>query len=277
VRACVARAARPPGARRRALQALLDPSIARLLGEATPARVAAAVAIAGLAGVLRGFTGFGLALAAVPGLSLILPPREVVPCVLLLQVVAGFQLVPSTRHAVDWHSVGPIFVTAALATPIGTALLADLPADPMRAVIGGVLLAAVALLWRAPRFARRPSLGVRLGLGVLSGLLNGATAMAGPPVIAYFLAVATRAEVGRASLLTYFLLLSLAGVAAAVLAGLITLQTLTLAAVMLPAVVAGNAVGHRLFGRASEEAYRRAALALLAAMALLAMVRAVGG
>jgi uncharacterized membrane protein YfcA len=224
--------------------------------------------------VLRGFTGFGLALAAVPALTLILPPREVVPCVLLLQVVAGLQLVPSTRHAVDWRSLVPILAGAVVATPIGTAVLAEVPSDPMRLVIGAVLLLAVALLARKPAVHVRPGIAVRLGLGVVSGLLNGGTAMAGPPVIAYFLASAS-VEVGRASLLMYFFLLSVAGTGAAVLAGLIGLRTVVLAALLLPAIVIGNAIGHRLFGRASAEAYRRVALALLAAMALLAIARAI--
>jgi len=239
--------------------------------------VAAAVAIAAFAGVLRGFTGFGLALAAVPALTLILPPREVVPCVLLLQVVAGLQLVPSTRHVVDWVALVPILAGAVVATPIGTAVLAEVPSDPMRMAIGVVLLVAVALLWRTPTFQTRPGLAVRLALGVVSGLLNGGTAMAGPPVIAYFLAASDRVDVGRASLLMYFFLLSVAGTAAAVFAGLITARTLVLGAMLLPAIVVGNGIGHRLFGRASAEAYRRVALALLAAMAVVAIGRSLLG
>ena len=42
-----------------------------------------------VAAVLRGFTGFGFGLAAVPLLSLVLPPAEVVPLVITLQVVIG--------------------------------------------------------------------------------------------------------------------------------------------------------------------------------------------
>ena len=41
------------------------------------------------ASVLRGFTGFGFGLAAVPLLSLVLPPAQVVPFVVVLQVVVG--------------------------------------------------------------------------------------------------------------------------------------------------------------------------------------------
>jgi uncharacterized membrane protein YfcA len=42
-----------------------------------------------LASVLRGFTGFGFGLAAVPVLALALPPSQVVPLVVTLQVIVG--------------------------------------------------------------------------------------------------------------------------------------------------------------------------------------------
>lgn len=41
------------------------------------------------AALLRGFTGFGFGLAAVPLLSVTLPPAQVVPLVATLQVVIG--------------------------------------------------------------------------------------------------------------------------------------------------------------------------------------------
>jgi len=230
--------------------------------------------VVGLAAVLRGFTGFGLALAAVPGLTLVLPPAEAVPCVLLLQIAAGAQLVPGTRNAIDWGALAPILIGAIAATPIGTVLLAGVPADAMRAAIGLVLLAAVVLLTRRPLVARRPSLAARGAIGIMSGVLNGSTAMAGPPVIAYFLAASASHAAGRASLLAYFFLISIASLVSALAAGLVTVRIVVFAAALLPFMAIGNAVGHRLFGRASPAAYRRIALATLSAMAVLAIARA---
>jgi hypothetical protein len=240
----------------------------------SPARWIVAVGVVAIAGLLRGFSGFGLALAAVPGLTLVMSPADAVPCVLLLQIAAGAQLVPRTRHAVDWSSLAPILAAAVVTTPAGTLALAAVPAAWMRAAIGVILLAAVALLARQTRATRRPSVVARVGVGALSGVLNGATAMAGPPVIAYFLSTAAKVHVGRSSLLMYFFLLSLAGVASAGFAGLVTSRTLVLTAVFLPAVIAGNALGDRLFGRASPQVYRRVALAILVMMALAAIGRA---
>ena len=51
------------------------------------------------ASVLRGFTGFGFGLAAVPLLSLALPPARVVPFVVVLQVIIGLAGVLIGRRA----------------------------------------------------------------------------------------------------------------------------------------------------------------------------------
>ena len=235
---------------------------------------AGALGIAALAGVLRGFTGFGFALVAVPALTLVATPVEVVPCVMLLQVIAGFQLLPRTWHAVDWPSLVPLLGAGLLLTPLGTVLLEDVPADPMRAVIGSAVLLAVLLLGAGIRVRREPGLLARLGIGALSGLLNGGTAMAGPPVIVYYLATHRTAASSRASLLMYFFILSLAGTASVTVAGLVTTRTLILAALMLPALAAGNALGDRWFDRASPDHYRRIAMAVLTVLALLAIGRA---
>jgi len=240
----------------------------------TAASVAGALGVAALAGALRGFTGFGFALAAVPALTLIADPVDVVPCVMLLQVIAGAQLLPRTWHAVDWRALLPLLAAALLATPLGTGLLADVPADPMRAAIGATVLAGVLLLGAGIRIRREPSLVALLAIGAVSGLLNGSTAMAGPPVIVYFLATERSAAASRASLLMYFFILSVAGTAAVVAADLVTTRTLVVAALMFPALVAGNALGDRWFDRASADVYRRIALVVLAVLAVLSIARA---
>jgi hypothetical protein len=238
---------------------------------------AGALGVAALAGVLRGFTGFGFALAAVPALTLVADPVEVVPCVMLLQVVAGLQLLPRTWHAVDWRALLPLLAAALAATPVGTWLLADVPPDPMRAAIGVTVLAGVLLLGAGIRIGHEPSLLARLGIGAISGLLNGGTAMAGPPVIVYFLATQRTAASSRASLLMYFFILSVAGTVSVVVAELVTTRTLVVAALMFPALVAGNALGDRWFNRASADLYRRSAMVVLGVLAVLAIGRAFAG
>ena len=57
------------------------------------------------ASLLRGFTGFGFGIAAVPLLSLALPPAKAVPFVVVLQVVVGVAGLRQAWRQCDWRAV----------------------------------------------------------------------------------------------------------------------------------------------------------------------------
>lgn len=229
------------------------------------------------AGILRGYTGFGFALASVPALTLILDPADMVPAITVITLIGGLQLVIQVWRQADWPSVWLLLAGAVVGLPFGVIMLRDLPPDLMRAFIGLVVLIAVLLLWRGFTFSDAPSRAMRLVLGALSGLLNGSTSMGGPPVIIFFLASPAGTVVGRASLLVYFFLLSWITLGTAAWGGLLTIRVLSVTVLMLPAMVAGNWMGAHLFNKSSAGTYRRVALIVLAAVAAIATLRAAMG
>jgi uncharacterized membrane protein YfcA len=58
-----------------------------------------------IAGVIRGYSGFGFAMVAVTSMSLAIPPARVVPLVLILEVMASISLVPQVWRDIDWYSL----------------------------------------------------------------------------------------------------------------------------------------------------------------------------
>jgi hypothetical protein len=248
--------------------------IAGALGEFSPATFAFAVAAVFLAAILRGFTGFGFALMAVPALALVLPPAEVVPCTLLMPLVAGLDTLRKAWRQADWPSLKPLLLGALAVTPVGVYVLSILPVAFMRAGIGIIVLLAALLFWRGPRFKLAPSRLLSLGVGGLSGFLTGGTAMGGPPVILYYMALPAGLAVGRASLFVFFTCTTVATVAVQATGGLITARALVVAALLLPAVIIGNTLGDRGFDRAGAATYRRVALGSLAVAGAAALLRA---
>ena len=230
-----------------------------------------------LAGFLRGFTGFGFALAAVPVLTLFVEPASVVPAIPIVAMVAGAEQLPRAWKSANWHAIQRLLVGAVLGAPFGVFALTYFSANAMRVLIGLVLLGAVLALWRGYRFKKRPPTGAQVGIGVASGILNGATAMGGPPVILFFLASPEGVAVGRASLLVYFFFISLWSIAAQAVAGLLDLKVVVLALLMIPVMAIGNIIGDRMFNRAKAETYQRVALAFLSLIGLLAIGRAILG
>src|ERR1700712_5849947 len=132
------------------------------------------------ASVLRGFTGFGFGLAAVPLLSLALPPAEVVPLVVTLQVIVGVAGLRAAWGECDWRSVRVLFPGMIVGVPIGLLILTTFPANPVRLAIGAVIAFSVWLIHRGMRLPPKPSRLAAAGVGLISGTASGLASMGGP-------------------------------------------------------------------------------------------------
>jgi uncharacterized membrane protein YfcA len=214
-----------------------------------------------LASVLRGFTGFGFGLAAVPLLSLVLPPAQVVPFVVLLQVIVGAGGLRAAMHQTDWRSIRGLVI-----------LTAFLP-NTVRLAIGLIIAASVVLLWRGARLPPRPSGVVTMAVGMLSGVISGLASMGGPPVVVYLIAVGNGAAAVRATSIVYFMLSGLTSAAAMAYRGMIDQEILLWTLAAIPAAYGGNWIGTWAFHKAKPHHHRMTALIVLSMLAAVLIVR----
>ncbi|WP_158742934.1 sulfite exporter TauE/SafE family protein [Acidisphaera sp. L21] len=240
----------------------------------SPGLLALGLAFVFIAALIRGFTGFGFSIAAVPLLSLIVPPAQAVPIVLVLQLLVSVNgFVPAVRIC-DWRSVGWLALGAAVATPLGVWSLAHLPASPVRLCIAAIVLLAVLVLARGTRVGLVAGRGI-LPFGIVSGLFNGLAGMPGPPVIAFYLASPITTGVARASMIVFFLATSIFALIPLATLGMLGWPIAIMALAGFPAVWAGSWLGARMYRGSSDQRYRMVALALLIVTAILAAARAV--
>lgn len=229
-----------------------------------------------LAGFLRGVTGFGFALAAVPLLSLAQQPLFAVIVVQLLQIVVAPVDIVQHHRRIDMKALGLLFAGALIAAPVGAYVATRLDPNVLRiAVALFVLLGLLAILKKVvvPAGARPAVLA-----GALAGLLAGIAAMPGPPAVAYFLGRNADKAASRASLLVFF-----SGTALIVLTTMlltsnaIVWEMLRAAALGFPALLIGNYLGTRLFHRLNDDSYRNLALAMLFISAFLTGLKGLQG
>jgi uncharacterized membrane protein YfcA len=228
--------------------------------------IAAAVAV--IAGMVRGFTGFGAAMVMTPAFSAIYGPAVGVALCLMLEVVVVLPLLPKVVSIVDWRRIGLFLLAAVVGVPLGNWVLTHIDPEAMRWTISAIVLGAVALLASGWRYHGKAYLSATLATGAASGFLNGLSGMAGPPIIFYYLAGKDPAARTRANLTTYFLFVDLATLSVFAGRGLVGWPTGLLGLCLAPAVVVGGLLGERLFPLASERFYRRLALLVLAAVAI---------
>ena len=228
--------------------------------------------IAVVAGMVRGFAGFGAAMLMTPAFSALYGPAIGISLCLLLEIAVALPLLPRAVKYVDWRRIGLILAAAIVGAPVGNLVLTEVAPEPMRIAISLIVLVAVTLLASGWRFRGRPRPATTLAAGGMSGFLNGLSGMAGPPIIFYYLAGNETAERVRANLTTYFIFVDLVTLVVFVGRDLIGWQTGVLALWLVPAVVAGGLLGERLFPLASEKFYRRLALTLLVAVAIGSLI-----
>ncbi len=207
---------------------------------------------------------------------MMLPPVEVVPLILLLEVAASIWLLPGVWRQIHWPSLSWLFAGVILGTPLGVHLLANVPARSMRIVIALVVMVMVVGLWRGLAFQRMPGRGRTTAVGMISGILNGATTIGGPPVILFYLATPAGVTVSRASLIAYFLATDFLAFGIALTQGLVTAVTMYRSMFLVVPLVAGLVMGRRYFSRSPAEALRRKVLLLLTVLSGLALIRAMG-
>ncbi|MGB2201342.1 MAG: sulfite exporter TauE/SafE family protein [Pseudooceanicola atlanticus] len=223
------------------------------------------------AGVLRGLTGFGFALAAVPAMSFAVTPARAVTIAIVLQCLVGLRDLIIMRADLDRQALALLSAGAVVGTPFGIFALTQLSPDAMRIVLSLVVIGGlVALL---ARVELSPGRAPALGAGLLSGLFSGLAAMPGPPAIAYFLGRSAKAVTTRASLMVFFFITSLMAMPGLLLAGRLDGDVVMLAATALPALFAGTWAGGRIFARLGEGGYRNAAIGLLALTAFATGIR----
>lgn len=238
-------------------------------------QLAYGMAVVLLAGIVRGFAGFGFSALTVAGMSLFFSPAQVVPAVFVLEVLASLTLIPSVRRAIDWAWLRPLLVGNALAIPLGVWMLSVVPEAPLRAIVSLVILAAALLLlsgWRAP-FADTPP--VRLATGLAAGLLNGLAAIGGMAVAVMLFATTITGAAARATLIALFFATDLYSLAWAGGNGLVAPSLLLWVGWLLTPMLVGIWIGGRHFLKVDEAGFRRGVLRVLAAIAGLGLARTV--
>ena len=219
-----------------------------------------------VAGLMRGFSGFGAALTIAPILAVIVGPRAAIPAILFLMMATSVQLAPKAFRDVSWPTVIPLSLGGVVGIIIGGWLLVVVDQELVKRSISGVVIFfAVIMLtgWRYRGSIRPFICGFA---GWLGGLISGVAAAGGPAVILFLLAGPESSARNRAAIILYFIFTQAVALIVYWVGGLITWKVFWVALPMLPTIVLGTWIGERMFGKASEAIYRRIALFFLLAI-----------
>jgi uncharacterized membrane protein YfcA len=219
--------------------------------------------------------GFGSGLIAVGSLALVFPEiKDVVVMLLLVNLPAELAVAWGARREVRWRPILGLGVGIVLGIPVGTWILSRGDPRLVLTVLGWFLVAVGLLFARLPAAGRyHPPTWVAPPTGLLSGLLTGLFGTGGPPLIIWYHLSAAGKAAFRGNLMTIFLLMTFVRVPSYVAGGLVTPTRLFSSLAVLPAVLGGAWLGHRLHVRISEVWFRRLVALLLTGLGAMLLIR----
>ena len=235
------------------------------------------MAVVLLAGIVRGFAGFGFSALTVAGMSLWFSPAQVVPAVFVLEVLASLSLLRSVWRDVDWAWLKPLLIGNGIAIPLGVWMLAVVSEAPLRATVSLVILTAAIVLLTGFHPPWKDSSPLRLVTGLVSGVLNGLAAIGGMAVAVMLFATTISGAAARATLIALFFATDLYSLAWAGGHGLLDSTLLVWVAWLVLPMLAGIWIGSRHFLKVDEAGFRRGVLSVLAAIAAIGLIRAASG
>jgi uncharacterized membrane protein YfcA len=233
---------------------------------------ALAVIVVLVAGIVRGFTGFGSALVMVPVLAILWSPTEAVTAALGLGVVGSAQLVPRALPQARWRELGPMAVTLALFTPIGTAILIGVDPETVRKIIAALILIITTIMLRGWQYGGPRGALPGAAAGAIGGVINGIAAIGGPFAVLYLLALKEDAVTQRANIVVQVALMGVFGLLYIALAGAIGATDLIRIAILAVPMLVGTWTGGRLFLRLPGTVFRTIVMWVLIVMSLTILI-----
>lgn len=231
----------------------------------------ALMAVALVASVARGFSGFGAALIFMPLASTVAPPRTVAALLLIIDLVAAAPFAPNAWRKADRKAVALMAFGALLTVPIGTYALTQFNPVTTRWIIIAFVTMLLVLLISGWRYHGKGHPALPVGVGGLAGFCSGLAQTGGPPVVAYWLGRPIPSVIARANIILYFAMTDVISFTSYLAAGILTWDVVRLALFVGPVYALGLFLGARLFGVASETVFRRVCYSLIALAAIISL------
>lgn len=224
-----------------------------------------------LGGALKGATGAGTPVVAVPVMAAFFDVRLAVVIMVTPNIVSNFW-----QTGAFWHQrLGQGFtlkfaVAGGMGAIAGTAFLATMPERVLTLLVAGAVVLYIGLRLARPDFRLAFDRANRLSLpaGLVAGILQGAAGISAPISVSFLNAMRLERPQFIATISTFFLVMSMAQLPAQMIAGLLTPQLFGLSIAALIPVFALMPVGAWLARKLSAEAFDKLMLVLLSLLAI---------
>jgi uncharacterized membrane protein YfcA len=239
------------------------------------------IAVVGLifAGFVKGSVGFGLPLLALPILSGAIGPRQAVIVMAIVNLLAAVTVAARARGVPLRSYAGllvPMFVVTTIGTTAGSLLFSVLDQRALSVLVGLVAVgfALLSILRFEIKVAPRHSRLVGAVIGLFAGVLGGTTSVSATPIVLYYHTLRLPKRHFLVLLNVSLTAISLVQVTAYAVLGLYSGEILVNSALTMACVMAGVGLGIVVQERVNQRWFNRGVIAVIFAVGLNLVVRA---
>lgn len=226
-----------------------------------------------IASVVRGFTGFGLALVAVPMIQFFLPVSDTAVFIAIINVMFSLIYFRRSKEIVRDQPLGRMALWTGIGVATGTLVLKFVNPAWIQLIWGLLIIFIVIALSAGIDFKIRSDRSALTLSGLFGGLLAGATGITGPPVAVILSSLKTPKEKFNAIISVFILFAVSYALVFYLIAGIVRKETFLLALTSVPALLAGLYAGDRLVSYISQKTFTTIIYIVLTIMGILTIFK----
>ena len=225
-----------------------------------------------IAGLIRGFAGFGLSAVVMASAAVIIPPIELIPMCFLLEGAASLAMFRGGMAHANMKIVWGLVLCSAIGLPLGLLATTSVDVETSRNLALSLILALTLaqFLRLRPAFLSTPK-GLYIS-GLTAGIATGLASVGGMVIALYVLAGDTKPKQMRASLVMFLCISMVTSLVWLIVYDVMNMQAVWRGVIMAPVVLLGVFAGTWLFRPSYEHLYRAACLTLLVVLSATGLI-----
>ena len=240
----------------------------------TPDNYFLIVVVVVFSGLLRGFIGFGSGLLMVPILSYFYSPIFAMVFNIIIEIPATIYLTFVGAKKCNFKEISPMMFTMMLTIPFGTVFLVSIDEQVIKILMSILLIFFVILIAIGWRIKSTITKYVLVLGGIISGLMQRATGMGGPPYVTVLLSKNDSDEVARANILVITSGLVISAIISLYYFGLFTKNIFLTGIVTAPIYVFSTYLGSKFFNHSGNKYFRNSSLIALGIVGIATLIGA---
>lgn len=228
----------------------------------TAGELALSIIIIFIAYMVKGLSGFGSGLVAIPLLAFVLPLPFIVPVLGLLSYSGTVVQSISFRKDAQWRDIWPLIPFSIAGITIALWLLVNVDVTILTLVLG-MFIFCYSIYSLMPHTISSGSRWWAIGAGSFAGLIGALFGTGGPFYVLYLKMRRVNKNQFRASITMIFLIDGGARMIGYVSSGLFTSKMLLLVLILSPVLILAMYLGHRLHVKIHEQRFNQVVSVLL--------------